>query len=238
VPPINLVGDYGGGAMFLVTGILAALYEVRQSGMGQVIDCSMLEGSSYLMTPVHMFRNSGMWQAERGSNLLDSGAPFYRVYETTDGRHMAVGAIEDKFYRIFVEGLGLDMSKLPDPMNRKFWPELTGIFSDVFLSKTRDEWAEIFLPLDACVTPVLSVEEAIDFQHNRERESFATIDGMVQPNVAPRFSRTTVSVDSAAIRSGEHGREILEELNIPDQEIGVLLQEGVVARVEVNIGEK
>ena len=232
VPPINLVGDYGGGAMFLVAGILAALYEVRKSGIGQVIDCSMLEGASYLMTPVHMFRNAGMWKPERGANLLDGGAPFYRVYETADGRYMAVGAIEDKFYRLFVDGLGLDVSKLPNPMNSEYWPELTAIFSDAFMSGTRDEWTEIFLPLDACVTPVLSVDEAIEYQHNQERESFVEIDGIVQPNVAPRFSTTPVSVDCAAISAGEDSRAILEELGVSDRKIANLFEEGVVASAQ------
>ena len=134
VPPINLVGDYGGGAMFLMTGILAAIYETRNSGQGQVVDASMLEGSSYLMSPVHLFRNAGMWSPERGSNLLDSGAPFYRVYETADGKHMAVGAIEPKFYKRFVEGLGLDITQLPNPMDNSCWLKLAETFSEIFLT--------------------------------------------------------------------------------------------------------
>ena len=229
VPPLNLVGDYGGGAMFLITGVLAALHETRQSGKGQIIDAAMMEGASYLMSPIHSFRNAGLWQSERGSNLLDSGAPYYRVYETSDARHMAVGAIEPKFYKLFVEGLGLDLSGLPDPLDQQNWATLIEEFTAVFMSKTLEQWSDIFLPIDACVTPVLTIEESINFEHNCERNSFVTIDGQVQPNLSPRFSRTKVTVESTPIKPGQHSKEILKELEISESEIDGLYKHGVVS---------
>ena len=192
VPPVNLVGDYGGGAMFLLVGVLTALLEARNSGQGQVVDASMLEGSSYLMTTLHMFFGAGMWREQRGTNLLDSGAPFYAVYETSDGQYMAVGAIEPKFYAEFIAALGLDAARLPPPLDRKHWPALKQRFAEVFRGRTRDEWSGIFEQRDACVTPVLSVREAMSHPHNRARNSFVEINGIPQPNLAPRFSRTPV----------------------------------------------
>lgn len=228
VPPINLVGDYGGGSMFLLVGLLAALLEARTSGKGQVIDASMLEGSSYLMTTIHMFTGAGMWQAERGTNLLDSGAPFYSVYETSDGKYMAVGAIEPKFYAEFVAGLGLNIDSLPPPLDRKQWHALKQTFTAAFVRKTRDEWTEIYTDRDACVTPVLSIEESTEHEHNRQRNNYVNVSGITQPNLAPRFSRTETGVDATTTQAGKHGRDILQELGIPEPQIADFLRRNIV----------
>lgn len=228
VPPINLVADYGGGSMFLVTGLLAALLEARTSGQGQVIDTAMLEGSSYLLTTIHMFTAAGMWQPERGTNLLDSGAPFYCVYATADDKYMAVGAIEPKFYRELVAGLELDSGDLPPQMDRTKWPALKRVFSDAFRARTRQEWTEIFSVRDACVTPVLSLEESTAHEHNRLRRNFVNLNDITQPNLAPRFSRTDTAVTATATTPGAQGREILEEMGLSEQQIADFAHHGAV----------
>lgn len=232
MPPINLVGDYGGGSMFLITGILAALFERQHSGQGQVVDAAMLEGSAYLMSTIHLFRNAGQWHPERGTNLLVSGAPFYRVYETSDKKYMAVGAIEPKFYQALVQalvqGLGLDIGQLPSSMDQSKWPELAKTFAQLFLSKTRAQWEVVFEPLDACVTPVLSVDEAAEHSHNLDRNTFVAVDGLMQPNIAPKFSRSAVEVDASAVLSGQHSREVLESIRLGKNEIEWLFAEGVI----------
>jgi alpha-methylacyl-CoA racemase len=228
VPPVNLVGDYGGGSMFLLTGILAALLETRTSGKGQVIDAAMLEGSSYLMTTIHMFNAAGLWRSERGSNLLDGGAPFYGVYETSDGKYMSVGAIEPKFYFEFVAGLGLDIGELPHPQNPGNWSELKSTFAEAFRARSRDEWTAVFSDRDACVTPVLSIEESLEHEHNRQRNNFPEGSGTVRPNVTPRFSRTHAKADAKTAPAGVHGREILRELAYTEQQIDELIHHQVV----------
>jgi alpha-methylacyl-CoA racemase len=228
VPPANLVGDYGGGAMFLQVGVLAALLECRASGQGQVIDAAMLEGSSYLMTTLHMFYAAGMWQPQRGTNLLDSGAPFYSVYATSDGEHMAVGAIEPKFYAEFVGGLELDIAQLPAQMDSARWHALKDIFAACFLRKTRAEWTAVFEQRDACVTPVLSVQESITHEHNRERGNFVEIDGLTQPNMAPRFARTPADVTNKPSRPGADSRTLLQQLQLSNEQIDNLIAQNVV----------
>lgn len=228
VPPINLVGDYGGGSMFLIAGILAALLETRTTGKGNVIDAAMIDGSSYLLTTVHLFAGAGMWSADRGTNFLDSGAPFYCVYATKDNEYMAVGAIEPKFYGELVAGLGLDPSTLPQPLDKRNWPELKATFADAFARKTRNEWTETFTELDACVTPVLSMDEAQEHEHNRERNGFLKVAGTVRPNVAPRFEGTELNADAAVCQSGSDTREILGDLHYADSEIEELIRSGIV----------
>jgi alpha-methylacyl-CoA racemase len=228
VPPVNLVGDYGGGSMFLVVGILAALHEAGSSGRGQVVDAAMLDGSSYLMSTIHMFNAAGMWQPRRGSNFLDGGAPFYAVYETSDGLYMSVGAIEPKFYREFVAGLGLDLARLPSPDNPGNWDALRKQFEAVFGSKSRQEWIDIFSDRDACVTPVLSVEESIEHEHNRQRGGFIEGSSAVRPNTAPRFSRSGTHAAREIARPGEHGLEILREMDFEEQQVNELIQSRIV----------
>jgi len=226
--PINLVGDYGGGSMFLVAGILAALLETRNTGEGKVVDAAMIDGSSYLLTAVHLFAGAGMWSQERGTNFLDSGAPFYCVYETEDDKYMAVGAIEPKFYGEFVAGLGLDISVLPQPLDKRKWPELKNTFAEAFAQKTRDEWTEVFSARDACVTPVLSVIEAQEHEHNKARDSFVKVAGTVRPNVAPRFVGDDLSADADVCLSGSNTREILGDLTYDEERIDKLVEQGIV----------
>jgi len=232
VPPINLIGDYGGGAMFLIAGILAALLEARSSGKGQVVDAGMLDGSSYLMTTIHMFNAAGLWRPERGSNMLDGGAPYYGVYETADGQYMAVGAIEPKFYREFVAGLGLDISTLPDPQDPANWDTLRDAFTAAFRTRTREAWTATYIDLDACVTPVLSIEESVANDHNRQRDNFVSCTEFVYPNAAPRFSRTGTDARRSIPRAGEHSREILRELEFTDQQVNDLIRGQVAAGPE------
>ncbi|WP_420751674.1 CaiB/BaiF CoA transferase family protein [Rhodococcus sp. O3] len=190
VPPLNMVGDFGGGSMFLIFGILSALVERQTSGKGQVVDAAMVDGALALSHMMWSFRGRGMWSDERGTNLLDTGAPFYDVYETSDGKYMAVGAIEPQFYALLLQGLGLDPANLPQQLDRSAWPEMKKLFTETFLSKTRDEWSEIFLGTDACVSPVLTWAEAPNNEHIAVRGSLIELDGVTQHAPAPRFSRT------------------------------------------------
>ncbi|WP_099023964.1 CaiB/BaiF CoA transferase family protein [Mycolicibacterium palauense] len=191
VPPLNLAGDFGGGSMFLLVGILSALYERQTSGRGQVVDAAMVDGSSVLMQMMWAFRASGMWSDERGVNMLDTGAPYYDTYECADGRYVAVGPIEPQFYAAMLDGLGLDPAELPDQNDRAAWPELKRVFADAFAEHDRDHWARVFATSDACVTPVLAFGEVLDEPHIAERDTFydAGTDGL-QPRPAPRFSRS------------------------------------------------
>lgn len=197
VPPLNMVGDFGGGSMFLIFGILSALVERQVSGKGQVVDAAMVDGALALSHMMWAFRGRGVWSDERGVNLLDTGAPFYDTYETKDGKYMAVGSIEPQFYALLLKGLELDAADLPNQMDIKAWPELKKVFTEKFLSKTRDEWAQIFLGTDACVSPVLTFAEAPSNEHLAARGSLIELDGVTQHAPAPRFSRTPAGVPVA-----------------------------------------
>ncbi|MEX3011925.1 CaiB/BaiF CoA transferase family protein [Hoeflea sp. TYP-13] len=189
VPPLNLVGDYGGGTMVLIMGILSALYAREQTGKGQVIDTSMVEGSAMLATPIFSFMASGMWRGgERGQNLLDTGCPFYDTYETADGRHVAVAPLEPQFFAALIEGLDLDRGWTQKQYDRECWDELRDLLKATFLTKSRDEWAAVFAASDACVTPVLTPQEAAIHKHNTARQSFDTVAGHIMPGLAPKFS--------------------------------------------------
>ena len=204
VPPLNLVGDFGGGGMMLAFGICAALLEAKNSGKGQVVDAAMVDGASSLMTFIYGFRSAGMWQDERGTNMLDTGAHFYEVYETKDGGYMAVGAIERQFYAELLKGLELNPDDLPPQQDRSQWLAMKERFAEIFKTKTRDEWTLIFEDTDACTTPVLSPAEAHEYAHNNERGAFQTIGGALQPSPAPRFSRTPGEITSQGAPPGAH----------------------------------
>lgn len=206
VPPLNLVGDFGGGAMFLVFGVLAAVLSARRTGEGQVVDAAMVDGSASMMAMTHSLLNAGFWLEQRGSNILDSGAHFYEVYETRDGRYIAVGAIEAKFYDQLVLGLGLDREGLPGQMDRATWPAMKARFAEIFATRTRDEWTEVFSDVDACVSPVLTPREAVDHPYNVARQVFS-IDGPIQPHPAPRFSKTPGLIGRAPQAPGSGTRE-------------------------------
>lgn len=190
VPPLNLVGDYGGGSMFLVTGILAALFERQTSGRGQVVDAAMVDGVSALVQPIHELRATGVWQDGRAGNLLDGAAPFYRTYRCRDGRFMAVGAIEPQFYALLLSGLGLDQADLPAQDDRATWPQLAAVLESAFLEHDRDHWTAVFAESDACVTPVLTFAEAPSHPHVAARGSLVASGPDVVAASAPRFSRT------------------------------------------------
>ncbi len=190
VPPLNLVGDFGGGSMFLTVGVLAALWERDRSGTGQVVDAAMLDGVSVLAQMFWSLRARGLWSDQRGRNLLDSGAPFYDTYACADGRYVAVGALEPRFYAALLEGLGLVGHALPAQLDQSRWPELRDRFTDVFASRSRDEWAAVFEGTDACVTPVLSFAEVATHPHAAARGTIIELDGVPQAAPAPRFSRT------------------------------------------------
>jgi alpha-methylacyl-CoA racemase len=209
VPPLNLLGDFGGGGLLLAFGIVCGLLEARRSGRGQVIDAAVVDGAALLTTMLHELAAVGLWRAERGTNLLDGGAPFYDVYETADGRYLAVGALEPKFYRELLARLGLEERDLPDQMDRDRWPQLRERLAAVFRSRTRAEWSALFDGSDACVAPVLSPSEAPDHPHNRARQAFVPVDGSLEPAPAPRFSRTPSAPPSPAPAPGQHTDEVL-----------------------------
>jgi alpha-methylacyl-CoA racemase len=190
VPPLNLVGDFGGGSMFLLVGILSALWERERSGQGQVIDAAMIDGSSVLAAMMWSFRGQGMWSDERGVNMLDTGAPYYDTYETADGKYVSVGSIEPQFYAELLEKLGLSPEELPDQNDMSRWPELRARFTEVFASQDRDHWAKIFAESDACVTPVLSFAEVETEPHVTQRDTFYRERDYLYPAPAPRFSRS------------------------------------------------
>ncbi|XP_036385632.1 alpha-methylacyl-CoA racemase [Megalops cyprinoides] len=228
--PLNLVADFAGGGLMCAMGIVLALLERTRSGKGQVIDSSMVEGAAYVGSFMWKSRNIGLWNRPRGENLLDSGAPFYDTYQTSDGKHMAVGALEPQFYDQFVKGLGLDPSDLPPQMSFSDWPELKRIFTRTFATKTQAEWSRIFDGTDACVTPVLPLDEVQSHPHNKERGSFLKdAQGEVSPRPAPVLSRTPA--DPCLSRDpiiGEHTCSVLEEFGYGADEIEQLLSSGAV----------
>ncbi len=203
VPPLNLVGDFGGGSMFLLLGILSALWERQHSGKGQVIDAAMVDGSSVLIQMMWQMRNSGMWSDVRGTNMLDGGAPYYDTYECADGRYVSVGAIEPQFYAAMLTGLGLDAADLPGQNDVSRWPELRAAFTETFASRDRDHWAKVFAESDACVTPVLAFNEVHTEPHITERDTFYEVNGSLQPLPAPRFSRTAPETPRPAQALGD-----------------------------------
>jgi alpha-methylacyl-CoA racemase len=224
-PPMNLVGDFGGGALFLAFGVLAAVISARTTGEGQVVDAAMVDGSASLLAMTHSLLNSGYWLEERGVNILDTGAHFYEVYETSDQRYVAVGAIEAKFYAELLAGLGLTDETLPAQMDRSSWPEMKTRLSTIFATKTRDEWTEAFADVDACVTPVLSPREAARHPYNTERQVFG-VDDVVQPQPVPRFSRTPGAIVRPPGAAGSGTREGLASWGINDERQAALREAG------------
>jgi alpha-methylacyl-CoA racemase len=221
-PPLNLVADMGGGGMLLAFGMACALLERQRSGKGQVIDAAMVEGAALLATSIYTRRASGLWCDQRGSNLLDTGAHFYEVYETKDDGFMAVGAIEPQFYAALLQGMALDAGQLPDQMDRTRWPEMKQRFAAVFKSKTRAEWTRIFDGTDACASPVLSPVEAAEHEHNRARAAFRETAGILHPGQAPRFSRTDLEMPCDPPLHGEHSDAVLRDFGFELEEIAAL----------------
>ncbi len=239
VPPLNLVGDFGGGGLLLAFGICAALVERARSGQGQVVDAAMVDGAASLTTMLHGFLQAGLWERERGSNLLDSGAPFYEVYETADGRHMAVGAIEPQFYAALLEGLGFDPAELPPQMDRAAWPATKARFAERFAQRAQAEWEAVFAGTDACVAPVRAPWEASGDPHLRARSTFVEVAGVTQPGPAPRFSRTPGAVRCPPPQPGADGARALVGWGLEEATVRRLADAGVLgpSADEVAAGE-
>lgn len=228
VPPLNLVGDYGGGGMLLAFGMVAALLEAARTGTGQVVDAAMVDGTALLMTPIYELAGLGWWQDRRGANLLDGGAPFYDTYETADGRAVAVGPLEPQFYAELLAVLGLDPAALPAQHDVAAWPELRERLTAVFRTRTRDEWAAAFAGSDACVAPVLSLAEAPQHPHNLERATFLEVGGVLQPGPAPRFSGHPRPAPAPGPAPGAHTDEILDLIGVAPVERDRLRAVGAV----------
>nr|WP_315598637.1 CaiB/BaiF CoA-transferase family protein [uncultured Cupriavidus sp.] len=222
VPPLNLVGDYGGGGMLLALGVVAALLNVQRGGNGQVVDAAMIEGAAQLGSVVWGMLASGNWRESRESNLLDGGTPWYDSYQTRDGQYMAVGAVEARFYAQLLERLGLANDDLPAQHDRNGWPVLRQRFTEVFLTRTRDEWCAVFEGSDACVAPVLGFSEAPDHAQHRARGSFVEIEGVVQPAPAPRFLGTPSEARRGATTRGQYGGAALRDWGLDDADIARL----------------
>jgi alpha-methylacyl-CoA racemase len=209
-PPLNLVGDFGGGALFLAFGVMAALWERERSGKGQVVDAAMVDGAAFLLAPIFGLHGAGIWSNARGENLLDSGCPFYDSYATKDGRYLAVGALEAKFFAELVQRIGLEARFVERQNDRTIWPEMRKRFEQIFASKTRDEWIKLLEGTDACVTAVPDLDEAPRHAHNASRGVFIEVDGVPQPAPAPRFSRTPAGKPTPPPEIGAHDAEILK----------------------------
>ncbi len=230
MPPINLIGDFGGGGMLLAFGVATALVEAQRSGQGQVVDAAMVDGAAVLMTMIHAFRAMGIWEDTRGNNLLDTGAYYYEVYETKDHKFVSIGSLERQFYAVLLEKLGLtDDESMPHPQDKAQWPAMKERFTEIFLTKTRDEWCEIFEGSDACFAPVLSMTEAPQHPHNQHRGTFVERNGVVQPAPAPRFSRTAAEIQRPPAFPGQHTDEVLGDWGFDADAIAKLRASGAIA---------
>ena len=222
VPPLNLVGDYGGGALYLAMGLLAALHERKTSGRGQVVDAAMVDGAASLASIFYGLSASGAWGQPRGENLLDGGAPFYATYETADARYVALGALEPKFFAELAQRIGLDERFVKRQHDRRLWPEMREAIAGIIKTKTRAGWCALLEGTDACFAPVLSLAEAPTHAHAASRNAFITLDGVVQPAPAPRFDRSTPELPRPAPEVGQHTVEVLSEAGFTRAEIEAL----------------
>ncbi len=228
VPPLNLVGDFGGGGMLLAFGLVCGMLEAQKSGKGQVVDAAMVDGAASLMAMFFSMAASGAFTDQHGTNLLDGGAHFYDTYETKDGKWICVGSIEPQFYALLVEKSGVDRERFAAQMDAGRWSELKAELTDVFKTRTRDEWCEIMEGTDVCFAPVLSIFEAPEHPHNKARGTFVTVDGVVQPAPAPRFSRTAPEVSHSAPAPGDDSEAVLADCGFTGDEIAALREGGVI----------
>lgn len=226
--PLNLVGDFGGGGLMLAYGIVCALLETAKSGQGQVVDAAMIDGAANLMTSTFAANQVGFWSDQRGTNVLDSGAPFYEVYETADARYITIAAVEPQFYAALLEALGPDAAGLENQWDMANWPAMKTQLEAVFKRKTRDEWDAFFAGADICYAPVLSMEEVRHHPHHQARNTFVDDGEVWQPAPAPRFSRTPGEISQPPVEIGTHSRQILEELGLGDEQIAELLASGAI----------
>jgi alpha-methylacyl-CoA racemase len=230
VPPLNMVGDFGGGGMLLAFGVACGLLEAQKSGQGQVIDAAMVDGAAVLMAMFHAFRAVGLFDEDhRGTNLLDTGAHFYDVYRCADGNYISIGSIEPQFYAELLRLTGLDGdAEFANQMDKNLWPVLKGRLEVLFHKKTRDEWCQIMEHTDVCFAPVLTISEAVAHPHNQARNTFVDVAGIVQPAPAPRFSRTEVAVQRPPAHPGQHTREVLADWGVEPAEVDKLFETGAV----------
>ncbi len=228
-PPLNLVADFGGGGLLLAFGMVCALLERARSGLGQVVDAAMVDGAACLMTWFHAAQQTGGWRDERGTNLLDGGAPFYDVYETADGKHVAIGALEPQFFAELLATTGLAAAELPAQFDREGWPVLRQRLTEAFRTRTRDEWCEIMANRDVCFAPVLSMAEARRHPHQRARDAYVEVGGTLQPRPTPRFSRTDAAVQRPPADNGEHTEAVLADWGFSPGEIAALREAGATA---------
>ncbi|MEO8297302.1 MAG: CaiB/BaiF CoA-transferase family protein [Burkholderiales bacterium] len=228
--PLNLIGDFGGGALYLAMGVLAAIVEAGRSGQGQVVDAAMVDGVASLMTMQYALQQMGQWQRPRGENVLDGGAPFYGVYACADGLFVSVAPVERRFYEDLLQRLGLTGEDLPGQNDAGHWPQLRERLAAVFATRTRDEWCALLEGTDACFAPVLSPDEAVLHPHSQARGTYTAVDGVVQPRPAPRFSRTPSSLRSSAPAAGADTRDVLLEWGFSAEELARLQAEGRIAQ--------
>jgi alpha-methylacyl-CoA racemase len=228
-PPLNLVGDFGGGGMLLALGMVSALLECRNSGKGQVVDAAMIDGAALLMTMMYELLGRGQWDEQREANAIDGGAPFYGVYETADHKYVSIAPMEDKFFDELLRKLDLDPADFENQWDRSEWRSMKTRLAGIFRSRTRQEWCDLLEGTDACFAPVLTMSEAPKHPHNLHRRTFVEIDGITQPAAAPRFSRTSAPVSRPAPKPGEHTDEILSELGLDESTIAALRSCGAVA---------
>ncbi len=230
VPPLNLLGDFGGGSMFLIVGVLAALLESKNSGRGQVVDAAITDGVISLMSLIHGFKAMGMWETQRASNMLDGGAHYYDTYQCADGKYVSIGSIEPQFYALLAEKLGIDIGEpgFGTQLDKGQWPEYKARIAEAIKTKTRDEWCAIMEGTDVCFGPVLDMDEAAQHPHNVARQSFVERDGVLQSAPAPRFSRTPGEIQGSPVAPGQNGEAILSELGLDAAAIDQLKSSGVV----------
>lgn len=228
VVPLNLVGDFGGGGLLLAFGIVCAMLEARDSGKGQVVDAAMTDGSALLASSMFGFKAAGIWSNQRGDNLLDGAAHFYDTYECADGKYVSVGAIEPQFYKLLLQKLGIDDPAFNAQMDPTAWPALKQRLATVFKTRPRAEWASVFDGTDACCTPILDWDEAVQHEHNRDRNTYVEIEGVTQPAPAPRFSRTIPKVSRPPSRANEHTEAILSEWGVDQALVATLREQGAI----------
>ncbi len=228
VPPLNLVGDFGGGGMFLAFGMACGLFEARKSGKGQIVDAAMVDGSAVLMTMMYGFKAGGIWSNERGTNMLDTGSHFYDTYETADGKHVSIGSIEPQFYALLLKLGEIDDPDFQSQHDQSKWPELKQKIANIFKKRTRDEWCDIMLGSDVCFAPVLSMEEAPKHPHNVARKTFVEINGITNPAPAPRFSRTKPEIQGPPPNPGEHNETALSDWGISSEDINSVKESGAI----------
>jgi alpha-methylacyl-CoA racemase len=228
VPPLNLVGDFGGGALYLAFGLMAGIISARETGKGQVIDCAMSDGAASLMAMFYGFKGAGIWKDERRSNLLDGGAHFYDTYQCADGKWISIGSIEPQFYALLLEKTGITDPEFANQMDRSAWPSLKAKLQDVLRTKTQAEWCAIMDATDICFAPVLDLEEAPKHAHNVARETFVTVEGVVQPAPAPRFSATPGAIQGPPPKIGAHNDEALTDWGFTAAEVAALKEKGAL----------